>query len=127
MKIATNLLATLILIFGFSMLIKPEIIFRWMEGNMENRSLYLAAIVFRLVLGTVFIVAAKKSEYPAVIKFIGYVAIMAAVAFLLMGFGNFRHLLVNVTSLFRPYAVIIGLIGMTLGLFLIYAFRPTNE
>ncbi len=38
MKLIIKLFGILILLSGVSLLIKPEIIFGWIEGNMENTS-----------------------------------------------------------------------------------------
>jgi hypothetical protein len=55
---------------GISLLINPEIIFGWMEDTMAKTLLYIFAIVVRLVFGILFIITAKESNYPGVIKFI---------------------------------------------------------
>ncbi len=127
MKLIINLFGILFLVLGVSLLIKPEIIFGWMEDNTENKSLYISAIIFRLVFGILLIMAAKKSKFPGVIKFIGYMAIIAAASFIFMGIENFRHIIVSLIPEFRPYAAISGLIGMALGTFLIYSFTRKTE
>ena len=127
MKLIINLFGILFLILGISLLIKPEIIYGWMEDNMENKSLYISAIIFRLVFGILLIMAAKKSKFPGVIKFIGYMAIIAAASFIFMRYEYFSHIIVSIIPEFRPYAAISGLIGMALGAFLIYAFTTNKE
>ncbi|MDF1868002.1 MAG: hypothetical protein P1U70_24495 [Saprospiraceae bacterium] len=127
MKLIINLFGILILILGISLLIKPEIIYGWMEDNMESKSLYISAIIFRLVFGILLIMGAKKAKFPRVIKFIGYIAIIAAVSFIFMGHENFRHIIVSLIPEFRPYASISGLIGMALGAFLVYASTTNKE
>ena len=127
MKLIINLFGILFLILGASLLIKPEIIFGWMEDNMENKSLYISGIIFRLVFGILLIMVSKKSKFPGAIKFIGYMAIIAAVSFIFMGYEKFHHIIVSIIPEFRPYAAISGLIGMALGVFLIYAFTTNKE
>ena len=127
MKLIFKLVGTIILVLGISLLIKPEIIFGWLEENMENTSLYIFAIVFRLVLGILLIIAAKESKYPRVIKFFGYLAIIAAVWFLFMGLESFQNNMSSLISEIKSYAPVIGLVAMALGSFLIYAFSGSKE
>ena len=127
MKLIIKLLGILILLTGILLLVKPEIIFDWMETNMENTSLYIIAIVFRLAFGVLLILAAKKSKYPGVIKFFGFLAVIAAVSFIFMGHENFHDFIASLIPEFKSYAILVGLIGMAFGGFLIYAFQgPKN-
>ena len=127
MKLIIKLLGILILLIGISLLIKPEIIFGWMEDNMENTSLYISAIVVRLVLGILLIIAAKESKYPGVIKFFGYLAIITAIIFIFMGYESFQDSISSLIPDFKPYAPVSGLVGMVIGSFLIYAFSGNKE
>ena len=127
MKLIFKLVGTIILVLGISLLIKPEIIFGWLEENMENTSLYISAIVLRLVLGILLLIAAKESKYPGVIKFFGYLAIIAAVLFIFMGHESFQHNFLSLIPTIKPYAPVIGLVAMALGSFLIYAFSGSKE
>lgn len=122
MKIIIQFFGLLIIIAGISLLVKPEIIFGWIEDNMESRSFYFSAIVFRSILGILLIAAAKKSKFPRVIKFFGYLAVIAALTFIFMGHENFLNFIVSIISKFKPYAAVSGSIGVALGGFLIYAF-----
>jgi hypothetical protein len=127
MKLIIKLFGILILISGISLLIKPEIIFGWIEANIEKNLLYISSIIFRLVFGILLIMVAKKSKYPGVIKFIGYLAVIAAASFVFIGHENFRHFVVSIIPEFKPYAAVGGIIGMALGGFLIYAFTANKE
>jgi hypothetical protein len=86
-------------------------------------SLYNFAIVVRLVLGIIFIVAAKASKYPTVIKFLGYLFLAAASLLIFMGQENFQHFINSVIPNLRPFTTLIGLFSMVFGGFLIYAFQ----
>ena len=127
MKLFIKLFGILILVLGLSLLIKPEFIFGWMEDNMENKSLYIIAILVRLVFGIFFIMAAKESKYPGVIKFFGYLFIIAAIIFIFIGHESFKHLIASMIPDFKPYAPVSGLIGMVLGGLLVYAFSGNKE
>ena len=112
---------------GISLLITPEIIFGWIENNMENFSLYILAIVVRLVFGILFIVAARESKYPGVIKFFGYLFIIAAIIFIFIGQESFHVFVSSVIPDARPFAPVGGLFGIAFGGFLIYAFSRKKE
>lgn len=122
MKLIIKLLGILILLIGVSLLIKPEIIFGWIEANLENRSLYIFAIVFRLAFGILLIIAAKKSNYPVVIKVIGFIAVIAAIVLIAIGQKSFQEFATSVIPDIRPYTAVVGLAAMVIGGFIVYAF-----
>ena len=127
MKLIINLFGILMLLIGISLLIKPEIILGWIEINMETTSLYISAIVVRLVFGILFIIAARESKYPAVIKFLGYLFIIAAIIFIFIGQERFQDFISLFFPSVKPYAPISGLLAIAFGGFLIYAFSRNKE
>lgn len=127
MKIAIILFGILSLLIGISLLITPEIIIGWIEENLETTSLYISAIVARLVLGVIFIAAAGKSKYPIVIKILGYLFIIAAIIFILIGQESFRNFMASFIPHVKPFAPISGLLSIVFGGFLIYAFSRNKE
>jgi uncharacterized membrane protein SirB2 len=127
MKIIIKLFGILLLISGITLLIKPEIILVWIEDNMENTSLYISAIVVRLVFGILFLVAAKESKYAGIIKFFGYLFIVAAIIFIFMGQERFQHFITSLIPDVTPLAPIAGLLSMVFGVFLMYAFSRKKE
>ena len=127
MKLIIKLFGILMLLSGISLLIKPEIIFGWIENNMENTSLYIFAIVVRLVLGILFIVAARESKYPGVIKFFGYLFIIAAIILIFLGQESFHDFITSVIPDVRPVAPVAGLLSIAFGGCLIYAFSRNKE
>jgi len=127
MKLAIKLFGILMLLLGISLLIKPEIIIGHIENNMENTSLYIFAIVIRLVLGILFIVAAKESRFTGVIKFLGYLFVLAAIILLFIGQENFQHFISSLIPQVKPFAPLSGLLAIAFGGFLIYAFMKKKE
>jgi hypothetical protein len=122
MKLIIKLFGILSVLSGVSLLINPEFFFGWIENNMENASFYIFAIGVRLVFGLMFIIAAKESKYPGVIKFFGYLAVITAVTFILIGHESFQDLFSSLIPGIKPYAPLSGLIDIAIGSFLIYAF-----
>ena len=127
MKLTIKLFGILMLLLGISLLIKPEILIGWIENNMGTTSLYISAIVVRLVFGILFILAARESKFPGVLKFLGYLFIIAAIIFIFIGQESFQDFI----SLFFPdgipYAPVSGLLAFVFGAFLVYAFSGKKE
>lgn len=122
MKLIIKLFGILAILSGISLLINPEIIFGWIENNIENTSLYLSAIAVRLIFGIIFITAAKESKYPTIFKFFGYLAILTAVIFIVIGQESFQYFFSTLIPEIKPYAPLSGVIDIAIGGFLIYAF-----
>lgn len=122
MKLIIRILGILFILIGISFLIEPEGVYSWGEENSGDIRFYLFIIVVRLVLGGMLILAAKESKYPSVIKFIGYLVIIAAIILIIIGHQNFQDIISSLIPIFKPYAPMSGLTGIALGGFLIYAF-----
>lgn len=127
MKLIIKLFGILLLLSGISLLINPEIIIGWIEENIENTSLYISAIVVRLVYGILFIAAAKESKYPGVIKFFGYLFIIAAIILIFIGQESFQDFITSFIPYVKPFAPLSGLLSIAFGGFLIYAFSRNKE
>jgi hypothetical protein len=127
MKLFIKGIGIFILLVGLSLLIKPEFLYTWLKDSIETNYLYISAIVFRLAMGVLFLLAAKQSKYPGGIKFIGILAILAALIFFFMGSENFREFFSSLIPYFNSYAPISGLVAMLFGAFLIYAFTGNKK
>ena len=127
MKLIIKLFGILMLFAGISLLINPEFIIGWIEENIENISLYISAIVVRLVFGILFLAAARESKYPGVIKIFGYVFIIAAIVLFLIGQESFQNFINLVIPEVKPFARITGLLSIAFGGFLLYAFIRNKE
>lgn len=115
------------LILGISLLVKPEIIFGFIENNMGDTSLYMFAIVVRLVLGILFIAAATESRFPGVIKILGYLFILAAIILVILSQDGFLEFMTPIIQDVKPFARLGGLLGIAFGGFLFYAFSSNKE
>ncbi|NNF33881.1 MAG: hypothetical protein HKN68_07220, partial [Saprospiraceae bacterium] len=89
--------------------------------------LYVSAIVVRLVLGILFIRAAKESKFPGVIKFIGYLLILFVIIFIAIGHNGFQDFVSSLLPIFKPYAPVSSLFAFAFGGFLIYAFSERKS
>jgi len=115
------------LLSGLTLLIKPEIIFSFIENNMEKTTLYVFAIVVRFILGIIFLVTAKETKYPNVIKFLGYLFIIASILLIFMGQVRFQHFITYIFPHVNPFILAVGVLAIAFGAFLIYAFSRKNE
>ncbi len=122
MKIIIKLLGILLILSGAFLLFNPDFLYSWLKGNLDQQWLYISAIVGRLFFGIIFILAAGQSKYPGVIKFFGYLAVIASVIFILIGHESFQHFIGNIIFAFKPYAPVSGLLVMAFGAFVVYAF-----
>ena len=127
MKLIIKIIGILILILGFSFLIKPDYVFGWIVDNANNQSLYIMAIVIRLILGFLFIISANASKYPVFLKILGYIAIIAAIVLIFIGQNGFQDLISSVFSHIKSYTAVIGIVALAFGAFLMYAVTGNNE
>ena len=122
MKLSIKLLGVLILLLGISLLMKPEIIFGLIETNIESTSLYIIAIVVRIVFGIIFIIASEESKHPRMMKFMGYLFILAALVFIIMGKADFQNFIGELLQTIKHLARVGGLLGAVFGAFLLHTY-----
>lgn len=127
MKLIIKLFGLLMFFLGISLLIKPEIVLGWIENNMDYPSLYITAIIVRLVFGILFLIIARESKYPSVIKFLGYFFIIAAIILILIGQDSFHNFIASLIPDVKPFAPLSGLLAIAFGGFLIYAFSRNKK
>jgi len=116
------LFAALTLVTGIFIIINPEIIFGALRDNLEKLSLHVMAVVVRLIIGVLLIDQSSVSRYPLAIEIIGWLSILAAMTFAVIGRRNFKRLMSWALSLSQPVGRFGGVIAAAFGAFLIYAF-----
>lgn len=127
MILSIKLFGILMIISGLSLLIKPETIFYWIETNIQSTLLYNSAILVRLLFGVLFIITAKESKYPTIIKILGYLFIIAAVVLIFLGSEHFQEFIKSIIPATRPLTSVIGLLVFAFGGFLLYSFKKNKE
>ena len=103
-------------------LISPAIVFGFLQKHSEKIELQILAIALRLVLGIFLIIQSGVSKYPFVIEIIGWLSIIAAVFFAVIGRNNFNRLMNWALSQVKTLGRIGGIFASAFGAFLIYAF-----
>jgi hypothetical protein len=122
MTILVILFAVLTLAAGLVISINPEYVFGFLRNHFERIELYILAIGVRLLLGVLLIYLSGVSRFPLAIEIIGWISIIAALVFLVIGRAKFNKLMSWVLSLVKPLGRVGGVIAMAFGVFLVYAF-----
>lgn len=110
------------LVAGFVLLAKPEIIFKVLRENSNKLWLHIGAVVVRLLLGVLLVSQASVSRFPVTMEIIGWIAIVAAIVFMVIGRKRFIRLISWAFSLVKQFGYIGGILALSFGTFLIYAF-----
>jgi hypothetical protein len=112
----------MVFLAGVIIVVNPETIFGVLRNNLEKVSLQVLAVGIRVVIGILLIQYAGESKYPAIIEILGWLSIVAAVTFSVIGRRHFVNLMSWAFSLLKPYGRIGGLFAMAFGGFLVHAF-----
>lgn len=122
MELIIILFGGLVIAAGIALLIKPDFIFDFLKSESNNVQLHYFAIAIRVIIGILLIYFAEISDYPVIMEAIGWFAIIAAVALILIGHNNFQQLVEWAVNFLKPYRYIGGLLAIAFGAFLMYAF-----
>ena len=122
MSVIIIIFGALMVLAGITIIINPDSIFGMIKNNTEKLMLHILAIVVRLVLGALLLYYSGISKYPFIIEIIGWLFIVAAVFFTVIGPNKFKRLISWALSLAKPYGRVGGVLAVCFGAFLIYAF-----
>ncbi len=112
----------LTLLAGLVILVNPETLFGYFSRHIDEPWLQVTAVVVRLILGVMLILQSGVSRFPLVIEVIGWISILAAVLFAVIGREKFKRIMGWALSLRKPYGRIGGLLAVGFGAFLVYSF-----
>jgi uncharacterized BrkB/YihY/UPF0761 family membrane protein len=122
MTILIIIFGALTLVAGIIIVINPEHIFGLLSKHTEKLELQILAVAVRLVLGALLIYQSDVSKYPFVIEVLGWLSIIAAIFFAVIGRNNFKRIISWALSLAKPLGRVGGSIAAAFGAFLIYVF-----
>jgi hypothetical protein len=122
MTILIIIFGVLTLLAGIIIVINPENIFGLLSKHSDKLEMQILAVVVRLVLGVLLVYQSGVSKYPLVIEIIGWLSIVAAVFFTVIGRNNFKRLISWALSLTKPFGRAGGFVAVCFGAFLVYAF-----
>jgi hypothetical protein len=121
MTLVIILFGAFILLAGLVILISPETIFIYLRQNYQKIEIYALAIVVRLILGALLVYQASVSKFPLVIGLLGWLSLIAAIIFAVMGHNRFSQLMSWALNSLSRFPRIAGVFACALGLFLVYA------
>lgn len=121
MSILIGVFSLFILLAGVVLIIKPEFIFNLLDKYSGRHGLYVAAIAARLLLGSVLIYLSDISKYPLAFMIVGWISILAAIVFVIIGWSRFKQLMTWVLSSAKPFSPVAGVLSIGFGVFLIHA------
>ena len=124
----TALANILVLLFGLLIcglsawgVFTPRVIMRLVTELMDGPWGIGIAVVVRLVLGAALIIAADGSRYPLAFEIIGWLAIVAAIAIVIMGRSRLKSFVSRIAG-FSDAMLRVWLVGgVVFGGFLVYA------
>ena len=107
---------------GIVIFVSPELVFGFLRKNSDRIELQILAVAMRLVLGAFLIYQSGDSKYPFVIEIIGWLSVVAAVFFIVIGRNNFLKIMSWALSQVKTLGRIGGFIASAFGAFLVHAF-----
>jgi len=122
MTVFIIIFGTLTCLAGILIFVNPEIVFGFLRKHSDKIELQILAIAIRLVLGAFLIYQSGASKYPFAIEIIGWLSIVAAVFFAVIGRNNFSRLMAWALSFVKTLGRVGGVFASAFGAFLIHAF-----
>ena len=110
-----------ILLLGVVILVNPDSILGLIRSHSESLSLYVLAVVVRLVLGIALITYSAESHYPVALQVLGWLTVTVAIILGIMGRSRFKGLMTWALSFASAFGRFAGGGAILLGGFLIYA------
>lgn len=107
---------------GIIIIVNPVNILGLLSKHIEKLELHILAVVIRLTLGGLLVYYSVVSKFPLIIEVIGWISIVAAIFFALIGRNNFKRLMSWALSLQKPFGRFGGFLAICFGAFLVYAF-----
>jgi len=122
MSLLVIIFGAVTLLAGLVIVVSPEVIFGFLRKNLDKSGLQVLAVILRLILGFLLIYQSDASRFPLTIEVLGWLSVVAAVFFAVMGRGYFKRLMSWALSLSTPFVRIGGAFAAGFGAFLMYAF-----
>lgn len=116
------LFGALIFVAGIVIIARPPLILDMIQSNGEKTWLYLSAIGARVILGVILIQQAAISKFPLLIEMLGWISLVAAFLFTIMGRRRFTGMMYWILEKMKPYARVGGVFALIFGALLVYAF-----
>lgn len=113
--------SVILLITGAIILVKPAMVFGFMNTHCKSLKLHIFAVVIRLFLGIVFIASAQNSKFPLTVEVVGWLFIATGIILSFIGRERFMKLVGWAMTLVPRYGRASGVFAILFGGFLGYA------
>jgi len=107
---------------GIMLVIDPEIIFGFLRKNTESLAIHVIAVLTRLVVGALLIAQSHLSIFQLEVEILGWVLIVAGFLLVAIGQKKFQKLMSQALGKSKLFGRLSGVLSITFGAFLIYAF-----
>ncbi len=122
MTVLIIIFGTLTFLAGIVILMNPDLIFGFLLRQLGKVELHVLNVVVRVFLGVLLISQSSISKFSFVIETIGWFCIAIAVILTLLGREHFNRLISWALSLVETYNRVGGVLIITFGVFLVFAF-----
>ncbi len=119
MKIIITLFGAFICLAGLVMLISPQK-FKDVMNNITDQTLFLSAVIVRIIIGAILLLEAPNLKFTPVIEFIGSIILLAAFILLLIGQKRMRRMMDWFLKLPDNFYRIWSILAFAFGGFLIF-------
>lgn len=122
MAVLIIIIGVLTFLAGVGVLIRPDFIFSFLQRQQGKMGLYVLNVVARVFFGVVLIFQSDISRFSFVVEIIGWFCIAIAIILMLIGREHFNQIIAWAFSLLETHSRISGVLILTFGAFLMYAF-----
>ena len=122
MTLLILVLAALIILAGLALAVQPAMLLDYLRAYQQTVRLHFFAVVVRALLGVALINQATLSKFPLIISLFGWLSLIAALVFALMGRERFQRFISWGLQTVAPFARVSGVLAVVFGGFLLYAF-----
>ena len=119
MKIIITLFGAFICLAGLVMLISPQK-FKDVMNNITDQTLFLSAVIVRIIIGAILLLEAPNLKFTSVIEFIGSIILLSAFILLLIGSKRLRRMIDWFMKLSDDFYRACSVVAFAFGAFLIY-------
>ena len=111
---------TATIVAGIIIVINPEMVFGLIRKNLDSLGMHILTVVVRAILGVALIMCAAESKYLTAVLILGWITIVAAFFFGIMGRTNFKRYISWALSLPNSFRRIGGFLAILFGGFLVH-------
>jgi len=121
MGIILTLIALVIVFMGVMMVWKPDSVMGMVKLYADEVGLQVWASIGRILLGLAFLVYASHSNWPGLLTFLGWLALISGIAILFLKHETFSGFIRKMINEYGQFAQFAGGAAVVLGLLVLYA------